>query len=78
MYSPLLILFTQVGVLEVPGDRDVQPVFEIMPLCPPEVTLDLVAVDRVATVMTRPVAYKGDEITIIGIFSPTCWLSFMG
>ena len=37
-----------------------------MPLCPSEVMLDLVAVDRIATVMTWPVAYKSDEISITG------------
>ena len=50
-----------------------------MPLRPSEFVLDLVAVDRIAPVMTRPIGDKGDEVLVIadcGLLIAECRIAF--
>src|SRR6516165_378975 len=48
-------------VRQIPGDRLVQPAFEVFAGFPPQLAPDLGDIHRVAPVVARTIGYKGDQ-----------------
>src|SRR5512139_4066192 len=51
-------------VLQVPGDGGAETAGKIVPAAPAELPLDLVAIDGVPAIVTRPVRHEGDEVPV--------------
>jgi hypothetical protein len=53
-----------VGIVEIPSDRLANAAFERFGRPPAKFSLDLAGIDRVASVVARPIGYEGDLVAI--------------